>query len=82
MDPLILLRSQIFIVLYPSLSFHKFLDLLMIVIMMSVFLLNNEIQYKPYGIVLQVGLHKNKKDKINWTDTGTYQTLPRGRAAL
>ena len=69
MDPLILLRSQIFIVLYPSLSFHKFLDLLMIVIMMSMFLLNKGIQYKHYIIiniiVLKAGLHKNNRDTLD-----------------
>ena len=50
MYPLILLKSQMFMVHCP---FHKFLDLLMIAIMMSVFLLNNDIQYKPYGMVLK-----------------------------
>ena len=58
LDPLILLRSQMFMTLSPPL--HKFLDLLLIAIMMSVFLLN-----KPYGIVLQASLHKNNKDKLD-----------------
>ena len=56
---------------YGTLSppFHKFLDLLMIVIMMSMFLLNKGIQYKHYIIiniiVLKAGLHKNNRDKLD-----------------